>query len=99
MALLSLALLVAGLVVFAIKAKHASSAATDLLAFLASPTDTGFPAYMSAWDSSIWATVGVAGAACAFLVFSAAVRLDQKLRKTGKYGRTKGAALRVLAGG
>lgn len=90
LALVALALLVAGCVVVAVKGKAASSAATELLDFVASPTSTGYPSYLSAWDASIWATVGVAGAAAAFLVFSAAVHLDQRLRKAGKYGKAAG---------
>lgn len=46
---------------------------------------------MKAWDASIWATVGVAGACCAALVLAAGVRLDQKLRKAGRYSSPKGA--------
>lgn len=35
-------------------------------------------------------TTGVAGACCALLVVAAAVRLDQRLRKAGKYSTSKG---------
>jgi len=93
LALLSLALLVGGLTIFAIKGKPAADAADALLLALDSPSDEGFPLYMSIYSSSVWATVGVAGAAVALLLLAASVRLDQKLRRAGKYAdKNKGEA-------
>lgn len=97
LALAALALLVAGLVVFAMQAKDAVAAADALLGAVAADAGAGFPSAMAAWDSSIWATVGVGGATCAFLALLAAVRLDQKLRRAGKYGRARGALRCCLA--
>lgn len=90
LALLSLAMLVGGVTVFAIKAKPAADAASALLTTLGSPNNTGFPLFMRAFEVSVWATVGVAGAALVFMVLAACVRLDQKLRKAGKYAHTTG---------
>ena len=89
-ALLSLALLVGGLTIFVLKAGKASDEATALLAAVAADTATGWPQFMSIYKQSVWPTVGVAGAAIAAVVFAASVRLDQKLRKVGKYGGSKG---------
>jgi hypothetical protein len=89
-ALLSLALLVGGLTVFVLKANKASDAATALIAAVAADAATGWPRFMAIYKDSVWPTVGVAGAAIAALVFAASVRLDQKLRKVGKYGGSKG---------
>ncbi|PRW59507.1 hypothetical protein C2E21_1364 [Chlorella sorokiniana] len=91
-ALVALALLVAGLAVFTIKSTAASSAATDLLNYVGSAeSGQGFPAYLKTWKSSIFVTTGVAGACSALLAVVAAVRLDQRLRKAGKYSSSKGA--------
>ena len=96
-ALLSLALLVGGLTIFVLKANKASDAATALLAAVAADTATGWPQFMAIYKDSVWPTVGVAGAAIAALVFAASVRLDQKLRKVGKYGGSKGERAAALA--
>lgn len=91
LALLALALLVGGVTIFAIKGLPAADAATQLLAALASGTDTGFPLYMEVFRSSVWATVGVAGAAAVLLVVAACVRLDQRFRRDGNvYCQHKG---------
>ncbi|KAL4435047.1 hypothetical protein ABPG77_003872 [Micractinium sp. CCAP 211/92] len=91
LALLALALLVGGITIFAIKGLPAADAATQLLAALGSATDTGFPLYMKAFQSSVWATVGVAGAAAVLLVLAASVRLDQRFRRDGNvYSQSKG---------
>ncbi|KAL4458198.1 hypothetical protein ABPG75_013063 [Micractinium tetrahymenae] len=91
LALLALALLVGGITVFAIKGLPAADAASQLLAALGSPTDTGFPLYVKAYQSSVWATVGVAGAAAVLLVLAACARLDQKFRRDGNvYSQQKG---------
>lgn len=92
LALLALALLVGGVTIFAIKGLPAADAATQLLTALDSTTDAGFPLYMSAYRSSVWATVGVAAAAAVLVVLAACVRLDQKFRRDGNvYSQHKGA--------
>ena len=54
-ALLALALLVGGLALFAIKAKPASGAAADLLAYLGSAeAGSGFPAYLKVLGGGGW---------------------------------------------
>ncbi|KAL4854876.1 hypothetical protein ACK3TF_004355 [Chlorella vulgaris] len=90
-ALLVLGLLVAGVVLVAIKGPAAAAAADDLMAQVQSDTSTGFPQYMSVYSGSMWATVGMGGAVCAFLVLGAWVHLDQRLRRAGKYAQAKGS--------
>lgn len=90
-ALLSLGLLVGGITLMAIKGPAAADAADVLLGQLSSDTGTGYPKYMSIYSTSVWVTVGVAGAGVAALILGASVRLDQRLRKAGKYGQAKGS--------
>jgi hypothetical protein len=96
-ALLALGLLVAGVVLVAIKGPAAASAAKDMLAAVGGSTSSGFPKYMSVYSSSMWASVGVAGAAALLLAVGASVRLDQRLRKAGKYSTPKGERRRAGA--
>jgi hypothetical protein len=98
-ALLALGLLVAGVVLVAIKGPAAAAAADDLMAQVQSDTSTGFPQYMSVYSGSMWATVGVGGAVGAFLVLGAWVHLDQRLRRAGKYAQAKGGMQSCRLGG
>ena len=95
-ALLSLGLLVGGLTLVAIKGMAAADAADQLIQQVGSNVGTGFPRYMTIFRTSVWAMVGVAGAGVAALVLAASVRLDQKLRKAGKYRTAKGSYSPVL---
>jgi hypothetical protein len=89
-ALLALGLLVAGLTVTAIKGMAAADSAEALLQQVESSTSHGYPRYMSIYRCSVWVMVGVAGASVAFLVLGMSVRLDQRMRKAGKYSTAKG---------
>ena len=83
-------LLVGGLTLMVIKGRAAADAALALLSAVQSDTTAGFPQFMTIWNTSLWPTVGVAGGCVFFVLLVASVRLDQRLRKAGRYRTPKG---------
>ena len=80
------------------KQATASDLDASQLTTSASVTRLFTPTCVQLFDVGVWATVGVAGAAIALLILTACTRLDQELRKAGKYEQAKGEPLGAGSG-
>ncbi|GAB4820397.1 hypothetical protein N2152v2_007443 [Parachlorella kessleri] len=81
-ALLAVALLVAGIVGFALKGKDAADLSTDLFSFIDSG-DAGLPKLTDVFKTGWAVTVGVSSGLAAASLLLAAIRVNQKLRRAG----------------
>lgn len=87
--LLAVALLIGGLVTFALKGKDAADQGMQLLDMVGSE-DTGFVEYVSVFKTCYPVTLGVAGGVVAASLLVAGLRLNQRLRREGRTAKQGG---------